>query len=290
MINDVLRDMLNRFIFVYLDDILIFSRSLPEHTQHVRQVLQRLLENQLFVKAEKCEFHVSKLELHRGILKPRVQEALKDHPAPNNCPKDRLFVPSNLRSLVLQWIHTSKFSLSPWHSSDPLPPSATLLVAQDGSRDTQEYINACSCLCPWQILSPCSSWVPQTPSYSSPPLVSYCCVTSSLVSHHPKVTQSILTVVDRFSKSVHFIPLPKLPSALETASLLTDHVFRLHGLPTDIVSDRGPQFTSQVWTAFCKALGATPSLSSGYHPQSNGQTEPGQPEPGDRSLSLRCCS
>ena len=57
MVNDVLRDMLNRFVFVYLDDILIFSKS--EHIQHVRLVLQRLLENKLFVKAEKCEFHVS---------------------------------------------------------------------------------------------------------------------------------------------------------------------------------------------------------------------------------------
>ncbi len=56
-INDVLRDMLDRFIFVYLDDILIFSRSLDEHRQHVRLVLQRLLENRLFVKPEKCEFH-----------------------------------------------------------------------------------------------------------------------------------------------------------------------------------------------------------------------------------------
>lgn len=57
LINDVLRDMLNKFVFVYLDDILIFSRSTSEHVQHVRRVLQRLLENQLFVKAEKCEFY-----------------------------------------------------------------------------------------------------------------------------------------------------------------------------------------------------------------------------------------
>lgn len=57
LVNDVLRDLINRFVFVYLDDILIFSSSLQAHTQHVRQVLQRLLENQLFVKVEKCEFH-----------------------------------------------------------------------------------------------------------------------------------------------------------------------------------------------------------------------------------------
>ena len=49
MINDVLRDMISNFVFVDLDDILIFSKSLEEHISHARQVLQRLLENRLFV-------------------------------------------------------------------------------------------------------------------------------------------------------------------------------------------------------------------------------------------------
>lgn len=50
----------------------------------------------------------------------------------------------------------------------------------------------------------------------------------------------ILTIVNRFSKMTHFIPLQKLPSPKETAQLLVQHVFRFHGLPTDVVSDRGP--------------------------------------------------
>ena len=56
LVNDVLRDIINISVFVYLDDILIFSRKPKEHATHVRKVLQRLLENRLFVKAEKCEF------------------------------------------------------------------------------------------------------------------------------------------------------------------------------------------------------------------------------------------
>jgi len=58
---------------------------------------------------------------------------------------------------------------------------------------------------------------------------------------------AVLTVVDRFSKMVHFIALPKLPSAKETMQ----HVFRVHGFPRDIVSDRGPQFVSRFWREFC---------------------------------------
>ncbi|KAL0964195.1 hypothetical protein UPYG_G00320590, partial [Umbra pygmaea] len=53
----------------------------------------------------------------------------------------------------------------------------------------------------------------------------------------------------------------------------TTFAYRQYGLPEDIVSDRGPQFTSRVWRAFWTRLGVTVSLSSGYHPESNGQTE-----------------
>ena len=95
----------------------------------------------------------------------------------------------------------------------------------------------------------------------------------------------VLTIVNRFSKAVHFVPLSKLPSALETANLLVLHVFRLHGIPQDIVSDRGPQFSSRVWKAFCQALGASASLSSGYHPHTNGQTERANQDLG----SALCC-
>lgn len=84
----------------------------------------------------------------------------------------------------------------------------------------------------------------------------------------------VLSIVDRFSKAAHFVALPKLPTALETAQLLTNHVSRLNGIPSDIVSDRGQQFTSKVWKEFCSSIGAQVSLSSGYHPQTNGQ-EPG---------------
>ncbi len=65
----------------------------------------------------------------------------------------------------------------------------------------------------------------------------------------------VLTVVDRFSKAAHFIPLPKLPSAKETATMVVDHVFRIHGLPADVVSDRGTQFVSKFWREFCRLLG-----------------------------------
>lgn len=58
VVIDVHIDMLNQFVFVYLNDNLIFSRNKKEHVIHVSSVLHNLLDNNLFVKAEKCEFHV----------------------------------------------------------------------------------------------------------------------------------------------------------------------------------------------------------------------------------------
>ncbi len=57
-INEIFRDMLNQYVIVYIDDILIYSKSEDEHIKHVQTILSRLQEHQLFVKAEKCEFHV----------------------------------------------------------------------------------------------------------------------------------------------------------------------------------------------------------------------------------------
>ncbi|KAI3363811.1 hypothetical protein L3Q82_001216 [Scortum barcoo] len=91
LVNDVLRDMLNKFVFVYLDDILIFSRNKEEHVHHVQAVLQRLLENSLFVKAEKCEFHASSVSflgfiVGRGSLQmdPAKVSAVASWPTPSS--------------------------------------------------------------------------------------------------------------------------------------------------------------------------------------------------------------
>ncbi|KAK3540941.1 hypothetical protein QTP86_006400 [Hemibagrus guttatus] len=60
---------------------------------------------------------------------------------------------------------------------------------------------------------------------------------------------------------------------MQTADAMFCHIFRNFGLPEDIVSDRGPQFTSRVWRALCARLDIGVSLSSSHHPQSNGQAE-----------------
>ena len=61
---------------------------------------------------------------------------------------------------------------------------------------------------------------------------------------------TILVIVDRLKKMC-LVPLPHLPNAMELAECMFQQVFRLYGFPEDIISDRGPQFVSRVWRAFC---------------------------------------
>lgn len=81
---------------------------------------------------------------------------------------------------------------------------------------------------------------------------------------HSEGNTTIVIMVDRFSKMVHFIPFAKFPSTKQIEVILS-HVFLLHGLPRDAVSNRGHKIISLFWKAFCSLLGATDSLSSGYH-------------------------
>src|SRR5436190_7368487 len=69
-INDVIREYLDKFAVAYLDDILIYSNTLEEHIEHVRLVLKKLFAHGLFVKLEKCEFHVQKISFLGFVISP----------------------------------------------------------------------------------------------------------------------------------------------------------------------------------------------------------------------------
>ena len=84
---------------------------------------------------------------------------------------------------------------------------------------------------------------------------------------------SILVVVCRCTKMAHFIPCLETITAPELAQLYFENIFKLHGLPETLISDRGPQFKSHFWKAFWTLLGTKPTLSSSYHAETDGQTE-----------------
>ncbi|KAL0336104.1 UNVERIFIED_CONTAM: Transposon Tf2-12 polyprotein [Sesamum radiatum] len=100
-------------------------------------------------------------------------------------------------------------------------------------------------------------------------------VSMDYISGLPKMGDlgTIIVVVDRLSKYATFIAAPKHVTAEGTAHLFFKHVVKYWGLPKDIVSDRDSRFTGIFWTELFRLLGSTLSMSSSYHPQSDGQTE-----------------
>jgi hypothetical protein len=101
------------------------------------------------------------------------------------------------------------------------------------------------------------------------------CVSLDFIEGLPKSKQynSILVVVDKFSKYTHFIPLSNPFTAMQVAIHYMDSVSKLHGLPLAIISDRDKIFTSNLWQTLFKLTGTELRMSSVYHPQTDGQTE-----------------
>lgn len=83
----------------------------------------------------------------------------------------------------------------------------------------------------------------------------------------------ILMVVYRFTKHAHFLSMKHPISVQSVARQFSDQIFKLHGLPSVIVTDRDKIFTSNLWQKLFKTLGIKLHMSTSYHPQSDGQTE-----------------
>ncbi|XP_026459437.1 uncharacterized protein LOC113360105 [Papaver somniferum] len=83
----------------------------------------------------------------------------------------------------------------------------------------------------------------------------------------------IMVVVDRFTKYIHFLPLIHPFTAASVAKVFLDNIFKLHGLPATIVSDRDNIFLSNFWQELFTKMGTALHMSSAYHPKTNGQTE-----------------
>ncbi|KAL0159060.1 hypothetical protein M9458_047136, partial [Cirrhinus mrigala] len=194
-------------------------------------------------------------------LDREIQQATLQEPAPPECPEGKTYVPRSQRQTLLGTDHKSPGS---GHTGS----RRTLSLLQSRywwpstHRDTISLTLPINSLQWYSLPLP----IPQRPW-------SHLRVDFATDLPNSEGNTCVLVIVDRFSKSCKLVPLKGLPTAIETAEQLFHQVFRHFGFLEEIVSDRGPQFISHVWKAFFKLLGVSVNLSSGYHPQTNGQTE-----------------
>ncbi|KAK3518382.1 hypothetical protein QTP86_003579, partial [Hemibagrus guttatus] len=169
----------------------------------------------------------------RWNLVEEIQRTQAEEPPPAGCPPSKVFMPPQFRTQVMRWVHEAP------SSGHPGVRRSTQLVRRrfwwpSLALEVERYVQACpSCT---QVRTSC------------------------------QLPEGLLET----------LPIPQRPWSHLSVDFLTDlfvHVFRNFGLPEDIVSDRGPRFTSRVWGSLCARLGIGVSLSSSYHPQSNGQAE-----------------
>ncbi|MBW0465695.1 hypothetical protein O181_005410 [Austropuccinia psidii MF-1] len=99
------------------------------------------------------------------------------------------------------------------------------------------------------------------------------CLSMDLITQLPLSNSfdSILVIVDRFSKMAVFIPTMYSITSLDLAHLLINNIFSKNGLSSSIVSDRGPLFVSSFWTNLCHQLRISRDLSTSYHSETDGQ-------------------
>ncbi|KAB2632511.1 S ribonuclease [Pyrus ussuriensis x Pyrus communis] len=186
----------------------------------------------------------------------------------------RMFVPKSveLKKEILDEAHISAYAMHPgatkmYHTIRPF------YYWPGMKREIAEYVSSCA-VCqqvkaerkkPFGLLQPLP--VPEWKWEN---------ITMDFVYKLPRTHNGfdgIWVIVDRLTKSAHFIPVREKYSLSRLAELFISKVVKYHGVPVSIVSDRDPRFTSKFWVAFQEALGTRLLYSTAYHPQTDGQSE-----------------
>ncbi|KAG8481801.1 hypothetical protein CXB51_026415 [Gossypium anomalum] len=250
---------MNVHLSVSSDDVLV--AELKAKPLLIHQILEsQKVDDELVVKRAEC---VSNVESEFQI-------------DDNDCLtfKNRLCVPRNLEliSKILSEAYSGPMSVHP--SSRKMYNDLKRQFWWSGmKRDISNFIS--KCLICQQVKTK-----HQVPSGLLQPIMiperKWDRITMDFVSGLP-LTQSkkdsIWVIIDRLTKSVHFIPVRKNFSLDKLAELYVSQIVRLHGVPISIVSDRDPRFTSRFWKKLQEALGTKLHFSTAFHPQTDGQSE-----------------
>ncbi|GKA05102.1 putative reverse transcriptase domain-containing protein [Tanacetum coccineum] len=187
---------------------------------------------------------------------------------------DRIWIPSvgGVRKLIMDEAHTSRYSVHP--GADKMYYDLRDLYWWPGmKRDIAEYVSRCLTCSKIKAEHQKPSGFLQQPEI---PEWKWEKITMDFVTKLPKSSSghdTIWVVVDRLTKSAHFLPIREDYKTEKLAKIYTNEIVARHGVPVSIISDRDGRFTSHLWQAFQEALGTRLDMSTAYHPQTDGQSE-----------------
>ncbi|GJW16060.1 putative reverse transcriptase domain-containing protein [Tanacetum coccineum] len=190
------------------------------------------------------------------------------------CLNGRSWIPcrGNLRELIMHESHKSKYSIHP--GSDKMYQDLKKLYWWPNMKaEIATYVS--KCLTCAKVKAEC-----QKPSglLVQPviPVWKWENITMDFVTKLPKTStgqDTIWVIVDRLTKSAHFLPMKETDSMEKLTRQYLKEVVSRHGVPVLIISDRDSKFTSHFWQSLNKALGTQLDMSTAYHPQTDGQSE-----------------
>ncbi|GKD49519.1 putative reverse transcriptase domain-containing protein [Tanacetum coccineum] len=189
------------------------------------------------------------------------------------CLNGRSWLPcyGDLRSVIMHESHKSKYSIHP--GSDKMYQDMKKLWWPNMKADIATYVNKCLTCVRVKAEHQRPSGLLVQPAI---PEWKWDNITMDFITKLPKSSQgfdSIWVIVDRLTKSVHFLPIRENDLLDELAGLYLNRIVARHGIPVSIICDRDGRFTSNFWKSFQKALGTDISMSTAYHPEIDGQSE-----------------
>nr|GFA31922.1 transposon Ty3-I Gag-Pol polyprotein [Tanacetum cinerariifolium] len=187
---------------------------------------------------------------------------------------DRVWIPSvgGIRKLIMDEAHTSRYSIHP--GADKMYYDLRDLYWWPGmKRDIVEYVSKCLTCSKIKVEHQKPSGVLQQ---SEIPEWKWEKITMDLVTKLPKCSSghdAIWVMVDRLTKSAHFLPIREDYKTEELARIYINEIVARHGVPVSIISDRDGRFASYLWQALQKALGTKLNMSTTYHPETDGHSD-----------------
>nr|GEW66177.1 putative reverse transcriptase domain-containing protein [Tanacetum cinerariifolium] len=283
LMNRVCKPYLDKFVIIFIDDILVYSKSKDEHKVHLRLVLELLKKEELYAKFSKCEFWLQEelnmhqkrwielfsdyeCEIHyhpgkanvvvdtlsrKEQVKPRRVRAMamtiqSEIRGMITASQDRIWVPlvGGVRTIIIDETHKTRYSVYP--RVDKMYHDIRNMYWWPGmKRDIAIYVSKC--------------------------------LTCSKVKAEHQRPSGLLQQLEipewKLTKSAYFMAIREDYSMERLARIYIDEIVTRHEDPVSIILDRDVQFTSRCWQTVQKALGTRLDMSTTYHPETDGQSE-----------------